>query len=174
MNMPDPQLMTNAWMAQLNESHHWKSWFPALPETVANPMAGILDEIGAVIQPEALERLKNYHVAHLGTLWQDFLAGKTPALSDRRFAAPAWRESPVSAFNAASYLLNAQFLTALADAVEASPHQKQKIQFAVLQMVDAMSPANFMATNPDAQKKMIEPKGESLTKGWANMLADMQ
>ena len=26
MNMPDPQLMTNAWMAQLNESNHWKSW----------------------------------------------------------------------------------------------------------------------------------------------------
>ena len=174
MNMPDPQLMTNAWMAQLNESNHWKSWFPALPETVPNPMAGILGEIGAVIQPEALERLKNDHVAHLGTLWQDFLAGKTPALSDRRFAAPAWRESPVSAFNAASYLLNAQFLTSLADAVEASPHQKQKIQFAVLQMVDAMSPANFMATNPDAQKKMIETKGESLTKGLANMLADMQ
>jgi polyhydroxyalkanoate synthase len=174
MNMPDPQLMTNAWMAQLGDNNHWKSWFPMVPEVDTAPLAAILNDVGAVIKPEALDRLKNDHVAHLGELWKDFLGGKTPALTDRRFAAPAWSESPVSAFNAASYLLNSQFLTSMADAVEASPHQKQKIQFAVLQMVDAMSPANFMATNPEAQQKMIETKGESLTKGLANMLADMQ
>jgi polyhydroxyalkanoate synthase len=174
MNMPDPQLMTNAWMTQLGESNHWKSWFPMVPEVNAAPLADILNEVGAVIKPEALDRLKNDHVAHLGELWRDFIGGKTPALTDRRFADPAWSDSPVSAFNAASYLLNSQFLTSMADAVEASPHQKQKIQFAMLQMVDAMSPANFMATNPEAQKKMIATKGESLTKGLANMLADMQ
>ena len=37
-----------------------------------------------------------------------------------------------------------------------------------------MSPANFLATNPEAQQQLIETKGESLTKGLANMLADMQ
>jgi polyhydroxyalkanoate synthase len=44
----------------------------------------------------------------------------------------------------------------------------------VQQIVDALSPANFLATNPEAQQKIIDTKGESLTKGLQNMLADMQ
>jgi polyhydroxyalkanoate synthase len=79
----------------------------------------------------------------------------------------------MSAFNAAAYLLNAKFLMAMVETVEATPQQKQKIRFAVQQIVDAMSPANFLATNPEAQQKLIETKGESLTKGLANMLGDM-
>ncbi len=138
-----------------------------------NPIAGILQDAGASIKPEAIEQLKNDYVAKLTGLWADFMAGKAPELKDRRFAAPAWHASPLSAFNAAAYLLNAEFLSAMADAVEATPHQKQKIAFAVQQIVDAMSPANFLATNPDAQQTLIETKGESLAKGLSNMLSDM-
>ena len=174
MNMPDPQAMAGAWMAQVNDPNQWKSWFPMAPEVQANPLTAILKDAGAAIKPEAVETLKNDYMAHLGKLWEGVLAGKTPALPDRRFSAQAWKDNPMSAFNAASYLLNSQFLTALADAVEATPHQKQKIRFAVQQVVDAMSPANFMASNPEVQQKIIESKGESLTKGMANMLADMQ
>jgi polyhydroxyalkanoate synthase len=36
----------------------------------------------------------------------------------------------------------------MVETVEATPQQKQKIRFAVQQIVDAMSPANFLATNP--------------------------
>jgi polyhydroxyalkanoate synthase len=78
------------------------------------------------------------------------------------------------AYSVASYLLNSEFLLALADAVEAPARDKHKIRFAVQQIVDAMSPANFLATNPEAQQKIIETKGESLTKGLQNMLADLQ
>lgn len=180
MNMPDPQAMTSAWMAQLNNPDQWKTWFNTAPPaaasaaSAANPIAAVLQEAGAGIKPEVLEQLKNDYLAKLGALWTQFMAGQAPALNDRRFAAPAWRDSPLSAFNAASYLLNGQFLSALADSVDASGHQKQKIRFAVQQIVDAMSPANFLATNPEAQQKLIETKGESLTKGLSNMLADMQ
>jgi polyhydroxyalkanoate synthase len=62
----------------------------------------------------------------------------------------------------------------MADSVEAPPRELQKIRFAVQQMVDAMSPANFLATNPEAQAQLIETKGESLAKGLSNMLGDMQ
>ncbi|WP_073219933.1 class I poly(R)-hydroxyalkanoic acid synthase [Massilia sp. CF038] len=173
MNMPDHQTMASAWMHQFSDPAAWQAFFK-VPAMDAGPMASMLKDSGAHLNPDALEALRNDYLQKAGLLWQDFLSGKTPALNDRRFSSPEWQSHPMAAFSAASYLLNAAFLTAMADAVEAPPREHQKIRFAVQQMVDAMSPANFLATNPEAQQKLIETKGESLTKGLANMLHDMQ
>jgi polyhydroxyalkanoate synthase len=173
MNMPDPQAMASAWMTQFADPDSWPEWMK-LPEPDANPLTGILKEVGANINPSTLESIRNDYLQKAAALWQDMATMKTPALPDRRFAAPEWAGNPLAAFSAASYLLNSHFLTALADAVEAPAREKQKIRFAVQQVVDAMSPANFLATNPEVQQKLIETKGESLTRGMANMLADMQ
>jgi polyhydroxyalkanoate synthase len=183
MNMPDPQTMSNTWMAQLNDPEQWKTWFNSEANAKPNPMTAMtgmaamtamLSHAGANLKPDAVERLRQEYVTELGKLWGEFMSGKTPELSDRRFTGQAWRENPLSAYSAASYLLNSKFLTALADAVDANAHQKQKIRCAITQSVDAMSPANFFATNPEAQKHLIETKGESLTRGMSNLLADMQ
>ncbi|MFA9217503.1 MAG: alpha/beta fold hydrolase, partial [Sphingomonadaceae bacterium] len=173
MNLPDPQAIANAWMSQMSDPGQWQSWFNMVPQAEAHPVTTLLKDVGVAMAPETIEHLKNDYMASFGALWQDFLNGKAPAVEDRRFASAAWQGNPMSAFNAASYLLNARFLNAMADAVDTAPQQKQKIRFAVQQIVDAMSPANFLATNPEAQQKLIETKGESLTKGLANMLADM-
>ena len=172
-NMPDPQAIAAAWMNQFSDPSAWQSMFK-VPAMEANPMAGAFQDPGATIAPETLEALRNDYLQKVGALWQDFLAGKPPVLQDRRFTSPEWQANPMSAFSAASYLLNAEFLTTMADSVEAPARAQQKIRFAVQQMVDAMSPANFLATNPEAQQKLIETKGESLSKGLANMLQDMQ
>ncbi|KRC01498.1 class I poly(R)-hydroxyalkanoic acid synthase [Duganella sp. Root198D2] len=175
MNMPDPQAFANAWMAQISDPNQWQSWFKMMPEMDAVPGAALLRDAGATVRPEAMEQLQNQYMGEFGALWQEFLTtGKAPSLKDRRFSSEAWQGNPVSAFNAASYLLNSKFLMQMAEAVDASPHQKQKIRFAVQQLVDAMSPANFLATNPEAHQKLIETKGESLTKGLANLLGDIQ
>ncbi|MBB3219679.1 class I poly(R)-hydroxyalkanoic acid synthase [Pseudoduganella umbonata] len=171
MNMPDAQSLAS-WM----DPAQWKSWMPN-PDALANiplPGAALLREAGATVRPEVLDTLKNEYMAEFGALWQQLLEGKTPEIRDRRFAAPAWTANPVTAFSAAAYLLNGKFLLAMADAVDASTQQKQKIRFAIQQVVDAMSPANFLATNPEAQQALLESKGESLTRGLKNMLADMQ
>lgn len=173
MNLPDPQAIANAWMSQMSDPAQWQSWFNLAPSTEANPLAAMMQEVGASVKPEAMEALKNQYLQDFGQLWQDVMAGKAPAVSDRRFTSPAWQGNPMSTFNAASYLLNAKFLNAMVETVDTTPQQKQKIRFAVQQIIDAMSPANFLATNPEAQQKLIETKGESLTKGLANMLADM-
>ncbi|NVD74476.1 class I poly(R)-hydroxyalkanoic acid synthase [Duganella sp. BJB488] len=173
MNLPDPQAIANAWMSQMSDPGQWQSWFNVAPTTDANPLAAMMQDVGASVKPEAMEQLKNQYLQDFGVLWQEFLAGKTPEVADRRFTSSAWQGNPMSSFNAASYLLNAKFLNAMVDTVDASTQQKQKIRFAVQQIIDAMSPANFLATNPEAQQKLIETKGESLTKGLANMLADM-
>jgi polyhydroxyalkanoate synthase len=140
----------------------------------AAPVMRMLGDFGAGLPQARLEALRNDYLQKAMRLWQDIMSGKTPDIKDKRFSAPEWTANPMSAFSAASYLLNAEFLMAMAEAVEAPSRDKHKIRFAVQQILDALSPANFLATNPEAQQKLIETKGESLTKGLQNMLADMQ
>jgi polyhydroxyalkanoate synthase len=170
MNMPDAKTLAS-WM----DPSQWKSWMP-VPDGKADGFPGmaLLRDAGVTVRPEMLETLKNEYMAEFASLWQQLLTGKAPPLTDRRFASAAWTGNPVTAFNAAAYLLNAKFLVAMTDAVEATAQQKQKIRFAVQQLVDAMSPANFLATNPEAQQMLLDTKGESLTRGLKNMLNDMQ
>jgi polyhydroxyalkanoate synthase len=126
------------------------------------------------LDPEKIVALQNDYTQQFTTLWQDMMASKQPFLKDRRLSAPAWSASPLSAFQAAAYQLNAAFLEALAEAVEAPEKTRQRIRFSVRQLIDAMSPANFLATNPEAQQKILDTHGQSLTQGLAQMLADLQ
>ena len=89
-------------------------------------------------------------------------SGEPPALGDRRFASADWAANPPSAFLAEMYLLNARTLLRLAKSVEGDAKTQARIRFAVLQWIDAAAPSNFLALNPEAQKKAIETNGESL------------
>jgi polyhydroxyalkanoate synthase len=171
MNMPDPQAIAAAWMSQFSDPNAWQGW---MTPSATSPLPGLLKDSGAGIPPSKLEELRNDYLRQASELWQGAMLGNLPPLHDKRFSTTAWRDNPMSAFSAASYLLNAQFLGAMADAVEAPAREKQKIRFAVQQMIDAMSPANFLATNPEAQQQLIESKGDSLARGMANMLKDLQ
>jgi polyhydroxyalkanoate synthase len=162
-----------AWMLQLPDQQAWQSWLKQ-PQLDLSSMAAGVGDIGALIDPAVTARLQNEYMQEFSALWQDLMVAKTPPIADKRFSAPVWQSSSLYAFNAATYLLNARFLLALAEQVQAEPRVKQKVRFAVQQMVDAMSPANFLVTNPEAQQKILETQGESLTKGVAHMLADMQ
>ena len=178
MNMPDPQAFATAWMNQLTDPSAWQGWMnlPAAggaPAAPASPLAGMFKEFNVTIPPERMEALRQDYLQKVGAMWQDFMSGKTPALKDKRFSSAEWTATPFAAFTAASYLLNGEFMMAMSDAVEAGGRERQKIRFAVQQMVDAMSPANFLATNPEAQAQLIETKGESLTLGLKNMLEDL-
>ena len=191
MNTPDaaPHMSAASLMSQFADPNAWQAWMkmpegglPGIPGMGALGAAGtpaglatsLLGDVGAGLAPARLEALRDDYLQKAGRLWQDVMSGKALEFHDKRFAAQEWRTNPLSAFSVASYLLNSEFLMALAEAVEVAPREKQKIRFAVQQMVDALSPANFLATNPEAQQKIIETKGESLTKGLQNMLADMQ
>jgi polyhydroxyalkanoate synthase len=167
-----------AWMAQLSDPNAWQSWLkqPQLGQLNGSGMlpGPLSSDLAVLIEPEALTRLQSDYVKEFSTLWQSLATSSTPDIKDKRFSGEAWKSNALYAFNAAAYLLNARFMMAMADAVKASPKVKQKIRFAIQQTIDAMSPSNFLVTNPEAQKKLVETKGESLAKGIALMLADMQ
>ena len=86
-------------------------------------------------------------------------------IADKRFKSQEWIAHPGAAFLAEMYLLNARTLMQMADQVEADAKTKQRIRFAVQQWIDAASPSNYLALNPEAQRKAIETKGESLMQG---------
>ncbi len=98
-----------------------------------------------------------------------------PEPGDRRFSSPAWTESPVFDYVRQAYLLNAGFIKQVADAVPmADGRAKSRVQFLARQYVDALSPSNFAATNPEFIKTALETKGESISKGVQNLLADLE
>lgn len=50
----------------------------------------------------------------------------------------------------------------------------KKILFATEQMIDALSPLNFIATNPEVLESIISSQGQSIQKGIVNLLVDMK
>ncbi|MDO8652989.1 MAG: class I poly(R)-hydroxyalkanoic acid synthase [Undibacterium sp.] len=174
MKTYDPQAMYSDWMSQLLNQDKWQEWIKSATTVAEAPMLNVLKEIGAEIDPATMKQLQSEYFLEYGKLWQDFLTSKAPKFHDKRFASSDWHDQVTHSYNVSSYLLNGRFLMSMAEAVQAPEKIRQKIRFAVQQIIDAMSPANFLVSNPEAQAKLIESKGESLVKGISQMLADMQ
>ncbi|MFY7974986.1 MAG: class I poly(R)-hydroxyalkanoic acid synthase [Rubrivivax sp.] len=135
------------------------------------------------VPPGALADLQGEYLKNATSLWNESLArwqSPTPeaapakAISDRRFAASEWAGNPASAFTAQMYLLNARTLLALADSVQGDAKTRQRLRFAVQQWVDAASPSNVLALNPEALHRAVETQGQSLATGMQQLVADLQ
>jgi len=129
--------------------------------------------------PQRFAALQTGYVTQQAQLWSAAFAGAKeplvrPEPGDRRFAAKEWQDNPYYSYLKQSYLLAARFLGELAEAAELDAKSKERLQFAVKQWSDAMSPANFAATNPAVLRAALETNGESLTRGLANLIADTQ
>ena len=104
-------------------------------------------------------------------------AGPTEELQlprrDPRFADPEWRRRPFFALLHQLYLLLGEHAMEMVRAVEGlEPDRKAQLVFAARAVMDALSPANFPLTNPVALEKAAETKGESLVRGFENLLDD--
>jgi polyhydroxyalkanoate synthase subunit PhaC len=129
----------------------------------------------------SLAQLQQDYLKQATEMWNGSLqrlqpnaAAQAPALGDRRFAASAWVGNPAAAFTAQMYLLNARTLMQMADSLEADAKTKARVRFAVQQWVDAASPSNFLALNPEALAKAVETKGESIAHGMQHLLEDLK
>ena len=117
-------------------------------------------------------------------LWQNtarrMMGEKAPEViepdpKDKRFKDEAWKENEVFDFIKQSYLLSARFVNDVVSEVDDLPeHTKQKVDFYSRQFVDAMSPSNFVLTNPEVLRKTAESGGENLVRGLNNLLADLE
>jgi polyhydroxyalkanoate synthase len=132
---------------------------------------------GLALPAGVLTTLQGDYVADATALWNRSLqpaAGGAAKLSDRRFAAAEWADNPAAAYAAEMYLLNARTLLRMAEAVEGDEKTKARVRFAVLQWIDAAAPSNYLALNPEAQKKAAETQGESLGQGLRQLWNDVR
>jgi polyhydroxyalkanoate synthase len=124
-------------------------------------------------------------------LWQDYMAlwqnttrrimgmESEPIIAadprDRRFKDGAWQDNEIFDFIKQSYLLSARFVQDMVKDVDGmDPKVAQKVDFYSRQFVDALSPSNFVMTNPEVLRKTVETGGENLLKGLTNLLTDLE
>ena len=118
------------------------------------------------------------------TLWQNttrrFMGiENTPVIEanpkDKRFADNAWKENEVFDFIKQTYLLSARYVQNVVGQAEGLDRKTaQKIDFYSRQFIDAMSPSNFLLTNPEVLRRTAETGGENLIRGLNNLLSDLE
>jgi polyhydroxyalkanoate synthase len=140
---------------------------------------------GLTLPLPALSEVQSEYLKQATELWNQSLqrlqapaaandAKPSAALTDRRFVAQEWASNPSSAYLAQMYLLNARTLLQMAEQLEGDEKTKQRIRFAVQQWIEAASPSNYLALNPEAQRRALETRGESISLGLRRLWDDIQ
>jgi polyhydroxyalkanoate synthase len=98
-----------------------------------------------------------------------------PNKGDSRFQAKEWEDHPFYRHIKQSYLLNARFVENIAGGMEFSdPQLERQVKFMVRQWTNSLAPTNFISTNPEVCKAIIDSKGENLYRGLQNFLKDLK
>jgi polyhydroxyalkanoate synthase subunit PhaC len=92
---------------------------------------------------------------------------------DKRFSHESWQQ-PVPKLLKDAYLLNARHARAWFDGLPLQGEARARAAFALEQFIDAMSPANFIGTNPEALQLFQQTQGASLQAGLQNLMRDAQ
>lgn len=104
-----------------------------------------------------------------------FKAPADPGPKDRRFSNPLWDTHPYYNYLKQQYQITAQTMeNALNDVEGLEADDSKRLRFFTQQLIDMMSPTNFLATNPDAMERAMETNGASLVKGLENLVADLE
>ena len=156
---------------------------------VSDEVSDVMKTLGQVVEniasdPQRLVMAQTALTKGFLDLWANNLRrvqGETvapiaePDATDKRFRDPEWTENPVFDFVKQAYLITTRWaddLVQQADHVD--EHTKHKAQFYVRQLASALSPTNFVATNPELLRTTLEQNGENLVRGMHMMVEDIK
>jgi len=98
-----------------------------------------------------------------------------PAKQDKRFKHDAWTENWFFDYMKQHYLLLSRCLESSVRGVkDVDLHTQRKAQFYTRQFVNALSPTNFVLTNPSVLDATVETRGENLLNGFRNFVEDLE
>lgn len=130
-----------------------------------------------------IERQVNFWgetLKHYANVQSAFAKGKLgapddPGPDDRRFKNPLWQKHPFFNFVKQQYQIGARAIEEAASDLDLEDEiDRKRMGWFTRQLVDMLSPTNFLATNPDALEKALETEGESLVKGLENLVRDIE
>jgi len=103
---------------------------------------------------------------------QDAPPAIAPSPRDKRFADPEWKSNQFFDFMMQLYLLTTKWAQELVrDADGLDPQTRRKAEFYIQQITNAISPSNFVLTNPEVLRETVASSGENLARG-LKMLAE--
>jgi polyhydroxyalkanoate synthase subunit PhaC len=98
-----------------------------------------------------------------------------PDAKDRRFADPEWSSNLFFDFIKQAYLLGTDWAYRLVENTEGlDPHTRQKAEFYVRQIANAVSPSNFVLTNPELLRETLSTNAENLVRGMQMLAEDIE
>jgi len=123
-----------------------------------------------------LALVQQNYLQQMGALWVNSAFGSgpvQPAKGDRRFASEEWKKSPYHEFLKQSYLVNARYVNDLIERASLDDRTRARMRFFARQILDALSPSNYLATNPQVIRRAMETGGDSVATGVRNLLEDL-
>jgi polyhydroxyalkanoate synthase len=163
-------------------------------ERSRNGTPGIADELGIaqaffeawaklLADPFKLAEAQLRYLQDTASLWQrsmlklmgqDATAVAEPGHGDRRFKHEDWEQNFLYDYIKQSYLIAARHLHQTLGRVEGLDGQTaKKVDFYTRQYIDALSPSNFLLTNPEVLRETVASGGQNLVKGLNNLLEDV-
>jgi polyhydroxyalkanoate synthase subunit PhaC len=137
------------------------------------PARSALHLAGALARkPRALASRTGELASELGQI----VAGSSeikPSNRDRRFTDPAWMQNPVLRRLVQSYLATGNTVEGLIGDVPLEWKDAERINFAVSNLVEALSPSNNPLVSPVAWKAFIDSAGGNIVSGTRHLLGDM-
>ncbi|MFY9881567.1 MAG: class I poly(R)-hydroxyalkanoic acid synthase [Pseudolabrys sp.] len=98
-----------------------------------------------------------------------------PDPRDKRFADPEWSQNQFFDFLKQAYLLGSQWADRLVkDAAGIDETTRKKAEFYVKQIANAVSPSNFVLTNPELLRETLASNGENLVRGMHMLSEDIK
>ncbi|MDB5660035.1 MAG: class poly(R)-hydroxyalkanoic acid synthase [Cypionkella sp.] len=141
-------------------------------------LAGMMQNPGKVLEQQIAywgKTMKHYVEAQAALASGEIRVPADPGPKDRRFSNPLWDTHPAFNYLKQQYLFNAEAVqNAVADLESIDPGDKKRIEYFTKQIVDMLSPTNFLGTNPDALEKALATDGESLVRGLENLVSDIE
>ena len=104
---------------------------------------------------------------------QDAPPAIAPSPRDKRFADPEWKSNQFFDFVMQLYLLTTKWAQELVRDAELDPHTRRKAEFYVQQVTNALSPSNFVLTNPEVLRETVASSGENLARGLTMLAEDI-
>jgi len=97
-----------------------------------------------------------------------------PDPRDARFKDPQWEKNPFFDFLKQFYLVTTGLAEKFVTEAELDEHLKHKAAFYARQIANALSPSNFVVTNPELLRETISSNAENLVRGMKMFAEDVE